>query len=563
MEGEITIPAEGESSRKSPVASRDTSDKDRERMLNEQRRLEEEARQRKKQLEEERAEQERKMLDEQARELKRYEDEKNMMEAAALQQQRMMEEQAQEQLRIERERLLMEQRALEQQQQFEELQRQRKMAEQLQLEQQRQAMGRMMETEAQLKLLRETNERNNQAIAAYASRIQMLEQQMAQQAQLHQQSDASKDEIIKALQAQIEEWRQKYEALASLYSQLRQEHLGLLGKYKDSTLRAAEMEDELRFKVEQLQEFIKSKNTEVVEMISQRDEARDEVERVQREAAEERERYERQLQERIRQLQEKTEQFEHEISELGVKLTTEKNTLESQLDQYRRDLEQRSVRIAELESTMDHSNAEKDEEIAVLQAGMDQSILALANYQKQMATSKSDVDAQLRQLSEQHAEKMAGILDSIMQTCEDRVRDSVYEFGNAANTGIAYATPALALVQTEDAQYKGNSLSSAFSGYLVGSSSDQTPVIRAAIDLASSMAVLLPTIKGLFRFCPSFDESERLGASANAAAEICMLFFTNIQSTSAVAPASRSGVVVDLNRNFAHRLGGVSALVEK
>ena len=46
------------------------------------------------------------------------------------------------------------------------------------------------------------------------------------------QQIASKDEQIKNLEDQIANWTKKYESLAKLYSQLRQEHLNLLAKFK-------------------------------------------------------------------------------------------------------------------------------------------------------------------------------------------------------------------------------------------------------------------------------------------------------------------------------------------
>ena len=44
----------------------------------------------------------------------------------------------------------------------------------------------------------------------------------------------SKDDLIKQLQDQVTLWRNKYETLAKLYSQLRTEHLDMLAKFKPS-----------------------------------------------------------------------------------------------------------------------------------------------------------------------------------------------------------------------------------------------------------------------------------------------------------------------------------------
>jgi len=47
---------------------------------------------------------------------------------------------------------------------------------------------------------------------------------------------ATRDELIKQLQDQITLWRNKYEALAKLYSQLRTEHW-MLSKFKQCNLK--------------------------------------------------------------------------------------------------------------------------------------------------------------------------------------------------------------------------------------------------------------------------------------------------------------------------------------
>jgi hypothetical protein len=75
-------------------------------------------------------------------------------------------------------------------------------------------------------------------------------------------------------------WKNKYEALAKLYSQLRQEHLDLLGKYKTLQLQANNAKEATE-KLDALQAEMRAKNMELADMIRERDRAKNELTRLQ------------------------------------------------------------------------------------------------------------------------------------------------------------------------------------------------------------------------------------------------------------------------------------------
>jgi hypothetical protein len=79
---------------------------------------------------------------------------------------------------------------------------------------------------------------------------------------------------------QISMWKNKYEALAKLYSQLRQEHLDLLGKYKSLQLQANNAK-EANEKLDTLQAEMRAKNIELADLIRERDRAKNELTRLQ------------------------------------------------------------------------------------------------------------------------------------------------------------------------------------------------------------------------------------------------------------------------------------------
>lgn len=88
----------------------------------------------------------------------------------------------------------------------------------------------------------------------------------------------SKDDLIKQLQDQVTLWRNKYEALAKLYSQLRTEHLDMLSKFKQLQLKANSAQEAID-KMERMERDLKSKNLELADMIRERDRARFDLDR--------------------------------------------------------------------------------------------------------------------------------------------------------------------------------------------------------------------------------------------------------------------------------------------
>lgn len=203
------------------------------------------------------------------------------------------------------------------QQQWDEQQRQQMLAQQqaqrdfeeqqrLQAEQQRlaqeqllrdqystQTQGRLAELEQENLNARAQYERDQLMLQQYDRRVKDLEEQMNQLNSNMNLQNASKDEQIRALQEQVNTWRTKYEALAKLYSQLRQEHLDLLQTTKSLKLKAASAQEAIDRR-EKLERELKTKNLELADMIRERDRAlhdrdrvtgtnKDELEKIKRE----------------------------------------------------------------------------------------------------------------------------------------------------------------------------------------------------------------------------------------------------------------------------------------
>ena len=240
------------------------------------------------------------------------------------------------------------------QQQWEEQQRQQILAQQqaqhdfeeqqrLQAEQQRlaqeqllrdqyqtQTQGRLAELEQENLNARAQYERDQLMLQQYDRRVKDLEEQMNQLTSNLNMQSASKDEQIRSLQEQVNTWRSKYEALAKLYSQLRQEHLDLLQTTKSLKLKAASAQEAIERR-EKLERELKTKNLELADMIRERDRALHDRDRLTGNNKEELEKVKRELRLAIERAENAERQKGTEISTLLSKYNREMADLEEAL----------------------------------------------------------------------------------------------------------------------------------------------------------------------------------------------------------------------------------------
>ena len=139
--------------------------------------------------------------------------------------------------------------------------------------------GRAAELERELLYMRGQYERDQLMLQQYDGRVRALEAELGALGANAQAQMNSRDELVQQLQEQVQMWRQKYEALAKLYTQLRGEHLDLLGKYKQSHLKAGSAQEAIN-KMERMEREMKAKNLELSDMIRERDRARLDLDRL-------------------------------------------------------------------------------------------------------------------------------------------------------------------------------------------------------------------------------------------------------------------------------------------
>ncbi|KAJ2493892.1 sla2 Src-like adaptor 2 [Coemansia sp. RSA 2050] len=462
-----------------------------------------------------------------------------------------------------------EQQRIEQQTRYEEQQRLQRQREQEQLAQlqreqlQRQVQGKMQEMEQQMLLMRGQHERDQMTIDQYNKRVAALEEQIHQLQQLQMQQDAGKDELIRQLQAQIEQWKQKYEALAKLYAQLRQKHLELLPKYMQLELKANSAAEVMQ-KMDKMQGEMRRKNLELADMMRERDKAQADLQRLENGQQEELERLRRALDDSEDKVRDLHRNKSAEAQDMLRKFNSDKEDLQRQLDAMLADFERARKRYDDLQAEHDQLRQSKDDEIAVLQAGMDHSIVAMANLKKQVGSNQSDLQRRLDSSHLEYAQKLKRILDSILRSCADKTDEAVFNLNDPSNPGNMTATVEHVLATIEQVHEAGNSLAASFAGYLANPDGDQTQVISTAIGLSNGLDHLLANLKGISRLANGEDLVERIIKASRSTALIGRQFFVKGQSTAMdkLLVLERPGVILDTNRDLQQSLTMLTALTE-
>ncbi|KAF9348500.1 sla2 Src-like adaptor 2 [Mortierella sp. AD094] len=448
------------------------------------------------------------------------------LEQNRLQQQREMEQQQQQM------------EALKLQQNFEEQQRQQMERERLQREQlareqmQRQAEGRLAELERDVLTLRGQYERDQMLINQYDMRVKGLEQEMQLLNMNAQQQLASKDAMIQSIQEQINIWKSKYEALAKLYSQLRQEHLELLTKFKAVQLKANSAQEAVD-KMEKMQKEIKDKNLQMADMVRERDRAKNELLRWQNTQNDEIARLKRDLEMANGRVEDLGRSKSSEVGAMVAKFNREKQDLEDLANRRQREIDSLLRQVDDQKAEIERMQIENEEEKAVLESGLDETLLELAKLKEGQGEQSSVLQGRLDTMMSAHKRKLQQILDSILETCISKVEESIYNLETPTQLGNQTATPEFTLSMVEKAQTASTEFELALMQYLRTSTSNdvnQVEAIKAALTLSQTLSDVLDNAKGITRLAKKDEDAEDIVRQARNSAQATQEFFTNVMS---------------------------------
>ncbi|QRW24863.1 endocytosis protein end4 [Rhizoctonia solani] len=450
---------------------------------------------------------------EQARMLKEYEDQQAALIASrqAEETRRLEQQMAQQREFEEAQRQQAERERLAQ----EELLRQQQQAAQFQMN--NQAAARLQEMEREMLGMRGQWERDQLMLEQYDRRVKALEGALNTTNADALAQMGGKDELIKQLQDQVTLWRNKYESLAKLYSQLRTEHLDMLSKFKQMQLKANSAQEAID-KMERMERDIKAKNLELADMIRERDRARFDLDRMKSNHKED--------MDRLRQF---------EVSTMMTKYNRQLNELEDSLRAKQIQIDDLLRKLDGQDSAVERLREEKDQEIAILQEEMDSTIQKMAEMQMDLQTSQGIVEettnAQIDTLILDNRKKLNQIIDSILQSCVQKMDDAIYELESPNQNGNQNATPEYTLSMIEKAMNNATEFAMTFNLYLGGEAGgDHVDVIKAANEYAHALSEVLLNCKGITRLANDDNASDKLIADAKHAGDVGLRFFLNLQS---------------------------------
>ncbi|KAG9314027.1 cytoskeleton assembly control protein [Chiua virens] len=495
-------------------------------------------------------------VNEQARMLKEYEDQQVALRA---------QREAEERVRLERE--------AQQQREFEERQReqgererlaQEQLLQQQMLQYNNQAAQQASEYQRELLAMRGQYERDQLLLEQYDHRVRALEGELAASAANINAQMASKDELIKQLQDQVTLWRNKYEALAKLYSQLRTEHLDMLAKFKQMQLKANSAQEAVD-RMERMERDLKAKNLELADMIRERDRARFDVDRQKSSHKDELERLRRELNFANERAEDATRSKGSEVSSVLTKYNRQLNELEDSLRAKQLQIDDLLVKLNNASGDLERLREEKDQEIMILQEGMDSTIQQLSEAQQNQGLSEEATNAQIDTLILDNRKKLNDIIDSILQACVHKVDDAIYELESPTQAGNINSTPEYTLSMIEKAVNSATDFATIFNLHLGGDAGgDYVDVIKGANEFAQVLSDVLINCKGVTRLANDDDASDKIVAVARGAGDVGLRFFLNLQSykLDLLQSAQRKDVAMRNNHEARAALTRLSEIID-
>lgn len=430
-----------------------------------------------------------------------------------------------EQARIAQERA---QQALFQQQQAEQQrilfdQQQREQAEQQRLAQeqfarqqlQSQAEGRVAELERNLLATRQLYENDQLLLQQYDQRVKALENEITTTTQSATEQIGSKDELINNLQEQLNLWKNKYDSLAKLYSQLRQEHLNLLNKFKKLQQKAASAQEAIERR-EKLEKDLKSKNVELAGLIRERDRARLELEKLKGGKDNEIDK----LELRIRDLTLKLDSSERsQSSNLSSVFAQHKK----EIDELKTQLEQRSF-----DPDMDQKLRDKEEELEIMQQTMDDALEELAAAQN---ANDDAINEQIDNVLIDHLTKLTSLVDAILASGIKRIQDALYELDSPMQTGNQNSSAEYLLSVIEKASSSATDFSNSFNDFIAdGPNGDHSEIIRSINEFTTAIGDVLMNSKGIIRLAKTDSDADEFVRAARSTAEASEDFLISLLS---------------------------------
>jgi hypothetical protein len=284
-------------------------------------------------------------------------------------------------------------RIMQWQQHLEQVQNEANMREQnlrYQLEQEKWSEVQTLQQE--LQHLRAMHSQASQHAQMHEGRVRELESSLAN-VSLHAVEQESRESYILQLEEQLRAIRTKYEQLAKLYATLRREHLELLSKLKEA-------KDADKRQVDAMREELEKSRSEQRRVLQQSSEDRaqlqvtmQELSRLENSHRTSVEAVERELMQTKQSLDEMSRAKGAEWQNMVQKWEEERKLGENREKDLRAQVEKLSGELGSMNIRVSSERRAREEDESVLQASVDQALLALAQAQKR----ESEANARLAQ----------------------------------------------------------------------------------------------------------------------------------------------------------------------
>lgn len=442
---------------------------------------------------------------------------------------------------------------------------QQALAQQNLLQQQYQQHSQGQLAELQQQLLDMQNQYNNDQLMLeqYDRRVKMLETELQQLNNNMGMQSSSKDEMIRSLQEQLAAWKQKYEALAKLYTQLRQEHMELLAKYKTAQLKGSSAQEAID-KKEKAERDLKSKNLDLADMIRERDRARLELDRHRNRGVDDLEAKQRELNEALEKIKDMERTSGSELSSVINRNNREITNLEDLLRTKQRQLDEANLRLSDKMRELENIVRDHNDELDIYKTGMDETLLQL-NELRLNGGDDGAMNEQIDLLIIGHLERLNDIIDSVLETAAKRIDDAVYEMDNPMQAGNQNTTPEYLLSILESGSAAANEFSTALNNFLAdGPNAEQSEIIASVDVFGTAVFQTMFNVKGAIRLTGSEEIGERFVREAKAVGDVTKKFLLGVRSSQLRGKDldSKTDAVIDYNVETQQVIQTLSNMVE-
>lgn len=287
-----------------------------------------------------------------------------------------------------------------------------------------------------------------------------------------------------------------------MYSQLRQEHLNLLAKFKKIQQKISSAQESI-LKKEKLEKDLKAKNVELADLIRERDRARLDLDRLRASKDQDIEKLEAEVRELNMSAQESGKLQNLNLSSIMAKH-------EAELDKLKNQLADRELKLGSLGGSEELQNKLKETEIE-LQITNESLDNALAELHRTKEDQDDIINAQIDHILLSNVEKFKNLIDIFLENNIKSVLDTKHELTTTIQAGNLNSTPEYLLSILEMCSDTATDFATTFNGYIAEDRNEDesnfSDIILSSSRLTASINDVMLNAKGLFQQYSSYTRS--------------------------------------------------------